>query len=270
MQYSQVDSKVVFFKLPSGIIVPCESKYLKTHSQVFERMLSQTYIDSKQTFILISDINEKAFLKLIHFMCGCRVRLDVYSQCEGICLHDLKYGNTFEENKSMEQNKQSEMSVGEQSIESVVIQLNNKMDKTCEGKVGEMLFPTQPMGEVSEEEKFVTAENHSILQVEESTIFGIQLLGCSERFFVDELKLKCENLLMSITCEENVVDLFLLSLLQNSFLLKNYTFNYLLTSINSPMVRTKCFAELLYSNEKNAFLGYLRSEFVKRLHRQDL
>ena len=97
----------------------------------------------------------------------------------------------------------------------------------------------------------------------------INLLACCERFFVDELKTNCEFYLVSVTTEQNVVDHLFAALRHNARILKEHAVRFMLVGLPCPMTRTRCFAEVLFSHEKDVFLEYLHELVVGHLQRMD-
>lgn len=173
-------SKLIVFELPSGKTVLCASTQLITHSRVFERMLSHSYIDSSKTCIKISDINENAFIKLIHYFCGCELKLDDSLSCRGVCLYNLIYRNASDECPDMIQ-KESYITSTQSSTSSIDSSLSFSANSATPTTLN---LEELQCNDISEE----TVDIHNIsMQLAPTSMCVMDLLSCSERFFVENL-----------------------------------------------------------------------------------
>ena len=57
--------------LPSGLKLTCSKTLIKKNSKVFDRMLDPIYTESSKSFSSIADVNEDAFVIMVHFMHDC-------------------------------------------------------------------------------------------------------------------------------------------------------------------------------------------------------
>jgi len=161
-------------------------------------MLDPIYIESKKTFVKISDVeNEDAFETLVHFVHGCEIKLTRFGACDLCNYSAWRHSKTIP--ASMNQDNESAF------------------------------------------------EWH----------FAMDLLACSERFFVDELKRACELYLRSRLSNKNIGEIFILSCWHSSRDLSRDVCLFLMTRVDCPMYRCKYFAEILCSHEKEAFLSLL-------------
>ncbi|XP_066932673.1 armadillo repeat-containing protein 5-like [Clytia hemisphaerica] len=74
-------SGMVEFHLPNGIQLKCKRDLIRKHSKMFDRMFDPIYTESTKTIVHLTDVNEKAFVTLMHFVHGCKLRLDCYREC---------------------------------------------------------------------------------------------------------------------------------------------------------------------------------------------
>ena len=65
------------FCLPSGLKLTCSKTLIKKNSKVFDRMLDPIYTESSKSFSTITDVNEDAFVVMVHFMHDCEIDIDV-------------------------------------------------------------------------------------------------------------------------------------------------------------------------------------------------
>lgn len=84
--------------------------------------------------------------------------------------------------------------------------------------------------------------------------FIMDLLIIAERFCVHDLSKLCENFLSGTLSDENAGEVFMLSCWYNCEKLINDSLRYVLTNTRCPKYRTKYFAEILLSHEKDTFL----------------
>lgn len=59
--------------LPSGLKLTCSKTLIKKTSKVFDRMLDPIYTESSNSISTIADVNEDAFLIMVHFMHDCKI-----------------------------------------------------------------------------------------------------------------------------------------------------------------------------------------------------
>lgn len=266
VESSSCRKDTVTLKLASQKIIRCRKTVLTTHSVVFEKMLSQEFIESKGPFVPILDVEEEAFTVMLHFLSGCTVRLDHYFSCKENCPLSVVKVNTkntlgHKENPP-EQIVKSEFE--NQETEKAAVHTNEALDSTI-APAGK--FNVQTEGDQSE-----TEENPELpsKQLEErgNWKFAFDLLSCSERFFIDELKKHCEQYLLGEITAENVVDMYMLSTWHGSKLLAQTTLVYLLTMVNCPKLRTKYFMEILRSHEKEVFLSQIQKMIFEYFNRE--
>ena len=62
--------------LPSGLQVKCGKDFIQKNSKIFDRMLDPIYTESSKSYATISDVNEDAFIIMIHFMHECEIDIN--------------------------------------------------------------------------------------------------------------------------------------------------------------------------------------------------
>ena len=72
---------MVEFHLPNRITLKCKRDLIRKHSKMFDRMFDPIYTESTKTIVHLTDVNEQAFVTLMHFVHGCKLRLDCYREC---------------------------------------------------------------------------------------------------------------------------------------------------------------------------------------------
>lgn len=95
--------------------------------------------------------------------------------------------------------------------------------------------------------------------------FVSDLFVCAEKFFIDELKEKCQRYLMTVMNDHTVVDKVLLSLRHNSRELLQHSITYLLVGIKEPNERVRSFAELMHGDEKHTVVASIKNILLERL-----
>lgn len=257
-RYETSQNKRVCFKLPSGKILTCSSSKLCLHSAVFERMLSRDYVDADQPYVSFADVHEDAFVKMIHYMHGCIVQFnsDMCKDCqmESVISQTESFSNQMESVSSDESNSCL-------NANNVILETPVKCHPAVVSTPTESLkrrwasSPTPPFRDQN-----MGCDN-----------LVRELLICCERFFVDSLKYRCEIYLINTLSKDTVVECVLLSFMNRASVLLRHSLIYLLTDVKCPLVRVTCFAELLHSHERDAFLsevtvmlreGYERSQLM--------
>ena len=227
--------------MSSGKVFKCEAKFLNENSNVFSSMLSTEYSDFKQPHISIMNIDENAFEQMLHFVCGCSIRLDEYPSCLNpeTCKVKVICPTTIENSSSFICNNAKEDMNPETNLEDFKTDINSTINAYKQD-----LLQIQPLCNVP-----VRMLN---------TEYASALLVCSDRFFVDDLKNQCERYLMCNIHNKNVVDLMLLAIRHRSNKLLKQSLAYLLSSCECPLLRSQNFAELLYSTEKSVFIENIK------------
>lgn len=271
------EEDVVKIRFKSQNVIRFQRSILIKHSIVFEKMLSQEFIEAKEPFIFILDVNEEAFTVMLHFLAGCSVWLDSYeTNCDKHqCRLSSKISNIktltslkskgYSEEDTEYCNDRRKSCSGICSNPGPETRISGDDEEEETGVVGSSLKYSKQFSEDCQSKVFIREDDHSIHNDQSKVVekkkwkFAFDLLSCSERFFVDELKTYCEQYLLGEITAENVVDLYMLSTWHRSNLLAENTLVYILTMVKCPKLRTEYFIEILQSHEKGNFVNQVQS-----------
>ena len=316
--------KRVQLRLPSNSILTCRHEALVKRSVVFGRMLSWEQHD--ELLVEINDVNEEAFMKLIHFLHGCSI---IVSTKEHVCVGECQMIDRTSSKKLTEKNNSEQtgedrfsLMVKDSKTEPINKAEPNKKVSVQEDSIipnereiiSAKIFNTETDGLLHNEqillEKFkvedssqnlnndTELENASqvlstslvtTLEGKECNVpcgkdednsqifiqrdiydtsgisFVIDLFICAEKFFIDELKEKCQRYLMTVMNDHTVVDKVLLSIRHNSRDLLQYSITYLLVGIKEPNERVRSFAELMHGDEKHTVVASIKHILLEGL-----
>ena len=316
--------KRVQLRLPSNSILTCRHEALVKRSVVFGRMLSWEQHD--ELLVEINDVNEEAFMKLIHFLHGCSI---IVSTKEHVCVGECQMIDRTSSKKLMEKNNSEQtgedrfsLMVKDSKTEPINKAEPNKKVSVQEDSIipnereiiSAKIFNTETDGLLHNEqillEKFKVEDSSQILNndtelenasqvlstslvttlegkecnvpcgkdednsqifIQKDTYdtsgisFVIDLFICAEKFFIDELKEKCQRYLMTVMNDHTVVDKVLLSIRHNSRDLLQYSITYLLVGIKEPNERVRSFAELMHGDEKHTVVASIKNILLEGL-----
>lgn len=316
--------KRVQLKLPSNTILTCRHEALVKKSVVFGRMLSWKQHD--KLLLEINDVNEEAFMKLIHFLHGCSI---IVSTKEQVCVGECKMIDRTSSKKLLEKNNSKQIGEDKPSlmVKDSKIKPINKAEPSKKlssqedsiipnerGIISAKIFDPETDGlrhngqivlekfkvedssqssnnetELENTSQVLSTSLGKTLESEESNApcgkdeensqiflqkntydtsgisFVTDLFICAEKFFIDELKEKCQRYLMTVMDDHTVVDKVLLSLRHNSLDLLQHSITYLLVGIKEPNERVRSFAELIHGDEKCAVVTSIKNILLERL-----
>lgn len=268
----KLDQNIIRLKMSSGKVFECEERFLNDNSNVFSSMFSAHYTDFLQPHVSIIDIDENAFEQMLHFLCGCSIRLDEYPSCLNpeVCKVKTKYptktDNCFD--LTSINAKELETNLKDKKSKTITTNLCIKQEKSETFITNS--YKQEEKDQLLQEEKEIITTNmykQDCTQIEPlcnvpigtlNTQYASALLICSDRYLVDDLKNQCEKYLMCNIHDKNVVDLMLLAIRHRSNKLLKQSLAYLLSSCECPLLRSQNFAELLYSSEKLTFIDNIK------------